>query len=76
MIEIRNLNFRYGKQPYLFENLSLSEEAGSIVGLLGKNGAGKSSLLKLIAGALDASDQPISVMGCNPFRRLPSFLED
>ena len=76
MIEIRNLNFRYGRQPNLFEDLSLSEEAGSIVGLLGKNGAGKSSLLKLIAGALEASDQSISVMGCSPFRRLPSFLEE
>jgi ABC-2 type transport system ATP-binding protein len=76
MIEITNLNFRYGKQPNLFDELSLSESAGSIVGLLGKNGAGKSTLLKLITGLLEAPKEAILVMGETPIQRKPSFLEE
>jgi len=76
MIEITNLNFRYGKQPFLFGGLSLSENAGSIVGLLGKNGAGKSTLLKLITGLLEAPKDSIEVMEQTPFKRNPSFLEE
>jgi ABC-type multidrug transport system ATPase subunit len=40
MIEITNLSFHYGKQKNLFNGLSLSESAGSIVGLLGKMAQG------------------------------------
>ncbi|HNW51896.1 MAG TPA: ABC transporter ATP-binding protein [Prolixibacteraceae bacterium] len=76
MIEITNLNFRYGKQPNLFEGLSLSEDAGNIVGLLGKNGAGKSTLLKLLTGLLEAPIGSVNVMGENPIWRNPSFLEE
>ena len=76
MIEISNLTFHYGKQANLFDGLSLSENAGSIVGLLGKNGAGKSTLLKLITGLLGAPKKTITVMGETPFRRNPSLLEE
>lgn len=76
MIEIKNLTYHYKKQPMLFNGLSLSENAGSIVGLLGKNGAGKSTLLKLITGLLESPRQSITVMGDIPYRRNPSLLED
>lgn len=76
MIEIKNLNFRYGKQPNLFNGLTFSEGAGSIVGLLGKNGAGKSTLLKLITGLLSIADGTLSVMGETPSKRHPVFLEE
>jgi len=75
MIEINNLNFKYGKQAKLFNELSFSEEAGSIVGLLGKNGAGKSTLLKLLTGLLASSEKSITVLGETPFNRKPQFLE-
>lgn len=48
IIEIKNLNFSY-KNHQLFENLSLSIEKGKITTLLGKNGCGKSTLIKLLA---------------------------
>ena len=48
MIQIKDLNFAYPRQQALFKSLSLNLEAGSITGLLGKNGAGKTSLLKLL----------------------------
>ena len=76
MIEITNLNFKYGKQANLFDGLSFSEHAGSIVGLLGKNGAGKSTLLKLLTGLLAAPNNSIKVLGEKPFDRLPRLLEE
>jgi ABC-2 type transport system ATP-binding protein len=76
MIEIKNLNFRYGKQLNLFEGLTLSESSGSIVGLLGKNGAGKSTLLKIITGLLEAPKHAVLVMDETPFQRKPSLLEE
>lgn len=76
MIEITNLNFKYGKQANLFDGLTFTEQAGSIVGLLGKNGAGKSTLLKLLTGLLEAPKGTINMMGSVPFDRKPQFLEE
>ena len=41
MIHIKNLNFNYRKNQQLFTNLNLEVKPGTIVGMLGKNGAGK-----------------------------------
>lgn len=77
MIDIQQLNFSYGKkkQP-LFQNLSCELQSGSIVGLLGKNGAGKTSLLKILSGLLFANNGNIQVNGHMPHKREPSFLEE
>ncbi|MEJ7560683.1 MAG: ABC transporter ATP-binding protein [Pedobacter sp.] len=74
MIEINDLNFGYSKQKLLFKNLSMQLQAGHIYGLLGKNGAGKSSLLKNLAGLVYADSGKISVMGHDPAKRQPSLL--
>jgi ABC-2 type transport system ATP-binding protein len=74
MIEINGLNFGYSKQNLLFKNLSMQLHAGHIYGLLGKNGAGKSSLLKNLAGLVYADSGKISVMGHDPAKRQPSLL--
>lgn len=53
MIKIENLTFAYGKKkPNVIEDLSLELHAGSIYGLLGKNGTGKSTLFYLLSGLL------------------------
>ena len=53
MLHINHLNFRYtAARPAVFKDFSLDIEAGKIVGLLGKNGTGKSTLLYLISGLL------------------------
>lgn len=49
MIRLTQLQFGYGRED-LFSNLNLAIPAGRICGLLGKNGVGKTTLLKLIAG--------------------------
>lgn len=75
MINIQNLSFAYKKKP-VFRELNLQFEAGHVYGLLGKNGTGKSSLLRNIAGLLHPQKGRISVNGHTPFERLPVFLED
>ena len=54
MLEIRNLNFRYRKKEVL-KNVSLKVESLDIVLLLGKNGCGKTTLLKLIAKVISSN---------------------
>jgi ABC-2 type transport system ATP-binding protein len=76
MITVESLMYHYPKQPKLFDDLTLGLEAGNIVGLLGKNGAGKTSLLKLLAGLSFANSGKIEVMGYNPSKRVPGFLSN
>jgi ABC-2 type transport system ATP-binding protein len=76
MIQIKNLNFAYPHQQLLFKNLSIHLEAGSITGLLGKNGAGKTSLLKLFSGLLHSQSGDVSVLDHNPCKREVSFLSN
>ena len=53
MIEIKNLSFSYGKKKQsVFNDFSLTLHKGSVYGLLGKNGTGKSTLLYLMTGLL------------------------
>jgi ABC-2 type transport system ATP-binding protein len=56
--------------------LNLQFKAGHVYGLLGKNGTGKSSLLRNIAGLLYPQKGSITVNGFTPSKRLPVFLED
>lgn len=53
MIEIKNVAFSYGRRkPKVLDDFSLTLKPGSIYGLLGKNGTGKSTLLYLLSGLL------------------------
>lgn len=49
MIDIKNLSLKYGGRKVL-EDFDLKLDAGKIIGLVGENGAGKSSLMRVIAG--------------------------
>lgn len=73
MIEIDNLSFKYSKHEVL-SNISMRLEAGKIYGLLGENGVGKTTLLKIISGLQKPSAGRCSAFGENPFDRTPSFL--
>lgn len=75
MIHIKDLTFSYKKKP-VFDGLNLEFKPGHVYGLLGKNGTGKSSLLRNIAGLLSPQKGSVSVNGHTPFQRLPVFLED
>lgn len=76
MINIQHLTFQYKKQDALFTDLSFQQGNGSILGLLGKNGAGKSTFLKLISGLLKPQVGELRINGFKPFDRLPDYLAD
>lgn len=76
MITIKDLEFSYSKQSKLLSNLSLQLEAGRIHGLLGKNGEGKSTLLKLISGLVFPKQGSVEVMGFTPQLRKPEMLQE
>lgn len=54
MLEVADLSVAYGKHPAL-RDVSIRAHAGEIVAILGSNGAGKSSLLKSLAGLVAKS---------------------
>ena len=56
MIEFRNVSFSYGDTPVV-ENLSFSIKKGETVGLIGANGAGKSTIMKLMLGLISGSGE-------------------
>lgn len=73
MISINNLSLSYGKKE-VFKNLNLEISCG-LYGLLGKNGAGKSSLFKIISGQIFSQNKDIKVGGFAPWKRDPRMLE-
>lgn len=70
------MEFSYSHSYQLFKNLNLSLFAGHIHGLLGKNGEGKSTLLKIISGLVFPLKGEISVMNLEPRRRYPEMLQE
>ena len=70
MIAANNVTFRVGKKA-LFEDVNIKFTEGNCYGLIGANGAGKSTFLKILSGKLDTTNGDITI---TPGQRL-SFLE-
>lgn len=49
MIEIKNLSLKYGGREVL-KDLNLNIDSGKIIGLVGENGTGKSTLMRVLTG--------------------------
>ena len=54
MLEVDNLSFGYSEDSILFKDISFSIKKGECVGIIGKNGKGKSTLLNVLARELKA----------------------
>ena len=65
-VEVKNLSLYYGKYAAL-QNVSFTLTDGKIYGLLGRNGAGKTSLLSILASFREQSDGVITINGETPF---------
>ena len=77
MIEVENLSFRYGKRrAKVLEDFSMKLDKGSVYGLLGKNGTGKSTLLYLMAGLLRPQTGTILYKGVDVKKRYLDTLQD
>ena len=77
MIEVENLSFNYGRRKSkVLEDFSMRLEKGSVYGLLGKNGTGKSTLLYLMAGLLRPRTGNVLYKGVDVKKRYPDTLQD
>ena len=63
MLKIQNLSKSYQKGTFAVENLSLQVKSGEIYGFVGHNGAGKSTAIKSIVGALGFDAGEILING-------------
>lgn len=75
MITIKNLDFSY-KNAAVFKNISLNFKRGNVYGLLGENGVGKTTLLKLICGLQHPTAGTCTVDEFVPSERNPYFLQN
>ena len=60
MIKVQNVNFSYGSQLVL-ENINYEIEKNDFAGIIGANGGGKSTMLKLILGILKPNSGSILI---------------
>lgn len=63
VLECKNLKKAYKKGNFVLDNFNIRIPEGKIIGLLGPNGCGKSTLIKLIAGLLQPNEGEITVGG-------------
>ena len=78
LVHVDHLTKHYRKTPAL-RDYSLSLDAGHIVGLMGPNGCGKTTLLKILAGVLSDYEGTVTIGGCTPgvaTKEIVSYLPD
>ncbi len=75
MITINNLDFSY-KNVAVFKNISLEFKEGNVYGLLGENGVGKTTLLKIISGLQFPKSGTCMIDDFIPSERNPYFLQN
>jgi zinc transport system ATP-binding protein len=65
IIETQNLNFSYEQQPVLCD-VNLRIKSGDFMAMIGPNGGGKTTLIKLMLGLLNADSGSIRIFGKAP----------
>ncbi len=63
-VEFRNVEFGYGSRPLLFKDLNFTIRAGSLTGIAGRNGSGKSSMASLLTALYHPRRGKILMDGC------------
>lgn len=67
IVELRHLSLRYGSRS-LWEDLDLNVRAGEFLAVVGPNGVGKTSLLRVLLGLTEPSAGTVKVLGRPPHR--------
>lgn len=68
ILEVRDVVFRYGPNlPYLFNGLNFGLDMSSRICIVGSNGSGKSTIMKLITGEVNPTEGEVR---CNPRLRI------
>lgn len=73
LVEAQGLSLHYGRKTAV-DDISFTIPKGRVVGLLGHNGAGKTSLMKALVGLLPAQGR-LSVLGLDPHRQREQLLQ-
>jgi ATPase subunit of ABC transporter with duplicated ATPase domains len=60
MISVQNLSLRYGKRV-LFEDVNIKFTEGNCYGIIGANGAGKSTFMKILSGEIDPTTGKVEI---------------
>ena len=71
-VQLRSVDRTFGAATAL-DNVSFSVPENSITGLLGRNGAGKTTIMSLISGQDRPTSGDVSVFGHNPFEHAPTL---
>lgn len=72
MLNVQNVSLRFGKR-LLFEDVNVNFAPGNCYGIIGANGAGKSTFMKILSGEIDATSGSVSM---TPGERLAVLKQD
>ena len=72
MISTTNISLRYGKRV-LFEDVNIKFTPGNCYGIIGANGAGKTTFLKILAGVIDPATGQVFI---TPGERMSVLSQD
>ena len=72
-LSLENISFSFNKNHQILDNISLNIPKGQILGLLGPNGTGKSTMMNIISGVIQPNYGKIKIKGSD-VTKLPVYL--
>ena len=73
-IALKNVNFKYSDSgPLILRDINLNIKSGSVIGLIGESGIGKTTLINIILGLMQPTNGNIYVDGINIFENIKSW---
>ncbi|RDY61242.1 ATP-binding cassette domain-containing protein [Flagellimonas nanhaiensis] len=76
MLQVKNLDFNYPNRGFVLRSVDLELKPGNIYGLFGKNGEGKSTLIKIMAGLLFPKSGICNLNHTQTKKRSPKTLQE
>lgn len=67
-VSMEKVNFQFVKGPKIIEDFSLEAEKGEFVYIVGQNGSGKSTILRILCGVIPPKKGNVSILGKDPCR--------